>query len=141
MKQSVRKEYLAALGIETWALRSSPKSAQVGPPAPAPAPPLCVSVPSTPATAVAGAQREDGADWAELRARVAACTRCSLSATRTQTVFGVGNLRTEWLIVGEAPGAEETGEASPSSAGPGSSSTRCFARSDWPASRCTSPIS
>jgi uracil-DNA glycosylase len=113
MKQSARKEYLAALGIETWALRSSPKAAQVGSPPAEPAPSLRVSVPSTPATARLGAQREDGADWAELRARVAACTRCSLSATRTQTVFGVGNLEAEWLIVGEAPGAEEDRRGEP----------------------------
>ena len=45
--------------------------------------------------------------------RVAACTRCSLSATRTQTVFGVGNLEAEWLIVGEAPGAEEDRRGEP----------------------------
>ena len=49
----------------------------------------------------------------QLRARVAACTRCSLSATRTQTVFGVGNPQAEWLIVGEAPGAEEDRQGEP----------------------------
>jgi DNA polymerase len=59
------------------------------------------------------AAREAGVDWPELRARVAACTRCSLSATRTQTVFGVGNQRAEWLVVGEAPGAEEDRQGEP----------------------------
>ncbi len=44
---------------------------------------------------------------------MAACTRCSLSATRTQTVFGVGNQRAEWLVVGEAPGAEEDRQGEP----------------------------
>ena len=57
--------------------------------------------------------REAGADWQELRARVAACTRCTLCSTRTQTVFGVGNQRAEWLIVGEAPGAEEDRQGEP----------------------------
>ncbi len=52
-------------------------------------------------------------DWSELRARVAACTRCGLSATRTQTVFGVGNLHADWLIVGEAPGADEDRKGEP----------------------------
>jgi DNA polymerase len=58
------------------------------------------------------AAREAGIDWPELRARVAACRRCALCNTRTQTVFGVGSETAEWLIVGEAPGAEEdrTGE-------------------------------
>jgi DNA polymerase len=36
-----------------------------------------------------------------------------LSATRTQTVFGVGNPKAEWLIVGEAPGAEEDRRGEP----------------------------
>jgi DNA polymerase len=36
-----------------------------------------------------------------------------LSATRTQTVFGVGNLHADWLIVGEAPGADEDRKGEP----------------------------
>ena len=63
--------------------------------------------------AVGRRRPERGADWDELRARVAACTRCSLSATRTQTVFGVGNPHADWLIVGEAPGAEEDRRGEP----------------------------
>ncbi|MFI4891223.1 MAG: uracil-DNA glycosylase family protein [Steroidobacterales bacterium] len=51
--------------------------------------------------------------WAALRSRVAACTRCALCATRTQTVFGVGNTAAQWLIVGEAPGADEDREGEP----------------------------
>jgi DNA polymerase len=46
-------------------------------------------------------------DWEELTAAVRACTACGLCATRTQTVFGVGNRRAEWLVIGEAPGADE----------------------------------
>ncbi|HUQ71645.1 MAG TPA: uracil-DNA glycosylase [Planctomycetaceae bacterium] len=45
---------------------------------------------------------------AELQARVAVCTRCQeLAATRTQTVFGVGNPNARLLFIGEAPGADE----------------------------------
>jgi uracil-DNA glycosylase family 4 len=57
--------------------------------------------------------REAAYDWVQLRERVAACTRCGLSATRTQTVFGVGNPTAEWLVVGEAPGAEEDRQGEP----------------------------
>lgn len=46
-------------------------------------------------------------DWAQLKAKVAGCTDCKLRAGCTQTVFGVGDERAEWLLVGEAPGAEE----------------------------------
>jgi DNA polymerase len=46
-------------------------------------------------------------DWEELRATVAGCTRCPLHQHRTQTVFGVGDRDADWMIIGEAPGAEE----------------------------------
>ena len=46
-------------------------------------------------------------DWAELKATVRDCTACGLRAGCTQTVFGVGDEAADWLLVGEAPGAEE----------------------------------
>jgi uracil-DNA glycosylase family 4 len=46
-------------------------------------------------------------NWEDLKRAVSNCTACGLHATRTQTVFGVGDERAEWLLVGEAPGAEE----------------------------------
>ncbi|MBI5908682.1 MAG: uracil-DNA glycosylase [Betaproteobacteria bacterium] len=51
--------------------------------------------------------------WAELKAAVAACTACGLRKTCTQTVFGVGDERADWLLVGEAPGAEEDARGEP----------------------------
>lgn len=51
--------------------------------------------------------------WPELKAAVAACQACTLHKTRTQTVFGVGDERAEWLLVGEAPGAEEDARGEP----------------------------
>jgi uracil-DNA glycosylase family 4 len=45
--------------------------------------------------------------WIELKQAVPACTACTLHKTRTQTVFGVGDENADWLLVGEAPGAEE----------------------------------
>jgi uracil-DNA glycosylase len=111
MKPSARREYLAALGIETWVLRSAPVPAEHAGPAVMPRP-VPREEPAAPRSEPP-APREEGGDWAPLRARVAACTRCSLSATRTQTVFGVGNLEAEWLIVGEAPGAEEDRRGEP----------------------------
>lgn len=46
-------------------------------------------------------------DWQALQSCVKDCQACNLAATRTQTVFGVGDPNAEWLIVGEAPGAQE----------------------------------
>lgn len=46
-------------------------------------------------------------DWPALRAAVAECRACALCERRTQTVFGVGNPRAHWMVVGEAPGEQE----------------------------------
>ena len=45
--------------------------------------------------------------WIPLRAAVSGCTKCALHQTRTQTVFGVGDENADWMLIGEAPGAEE----------------------------------
>jgi len=45
--------------------------------------------------------------WIELKQAVPACTACGLHKTRKQAVLGVGDERADWLLIGEAPGAEE----------------------------------
>jgi len=52
-------------------------------------------------------------DWPELRAAVTSCTACKLCQARKQTVFGVGNTRAHWMIVGEAPGEQEDLQGEP----------------------------
>jgi DNA polymerase len=52
-------------------------------------------------------------NWDELADAVARCTKCKLSATRTQGVLGVGDRNADWLIVGEAPGADEDAQGEP----------------------------
>lgn len=52
-------------------------------------------------------------DWRALGETVATCTACGLCATRTRTVFGVGNPTADWMLVGEAPGAEEDRRGEP----------------------------
>lgn len=42
-----------------------------------------------------------------LRACISSCIKCGLHQSRTQTVFGTGNLNADVLFIGEAPGAEE----------------------------------
>jgi DNA polymerase len=51
--------------------------------------------------------------WESLRSEVLACTRCPLHGSRTQGVFGVGSREAQWLVVGEAPGAEEDRRGEP----------------------------
>jgi uracil-DNA glycosylase family 4 len=65
-----------------WRLRNKPASAPVAP-------------------------AQAGAQWIELKQAVPACTACGLHKTRTQTVFGVGDENADWMLIGEAPGAEE----------------------------------
>lgn len=43
----------------------------------------------------------------ELNGEVAACRRCALAETRTNTVFGSGNPGARLVFVGEAPGRDE----------------------------------
>ena len=52
-------------------------------------------------------------EWPELKAVVPSCTACGLHKSRTQTVFGVGDENADWLLVGEAPGAEEDQKGEP----------------------------
>ena len=89
-----RRAYLEALGIDVWVPRGQADPAAGLDVAPLPE-----------ASAKPG--------WAELRDTVAACTRCALHQGRTQTVFGVGNQDADWMIIGEAPGAEEDRRGEP----------------------------
>jgi DNA polymerase len=49
----------------------------------------------------------------KLRAECLACTRCALSETRTQVVFGTGDIKSEVLFIGEGPGSEEDKRGEP----------------------------
>jgi uracil-DNA glycosylase len=51
---------------------------------------------------------------APIQARVSVCVKCPhLAASRTQTVFGVGNPDAELMFIGEAPGADEDARGEP----------------------------
>ena len=94
-----RNAYLQAMGIQVWI----PRGQGDGGESPRPV------VPVAPAE-----ERGSAAHiWADLEARVAGCTRCDLHASRTQTVFGTGNREADWLIIGEAPGADEDRQGEP----------------------------
>jgi uracil-DNA glycosylase len=102
MESATRREYLAALGIDLWVPRVAPAAAAALPPAA----PAQAAVP-------AAAPADAAAAWEALRHEVRACTRCALHTTRTQGVLGVGPWRCDWLVIGEAPGAEEDRRGEP----------------------------
>ncbi|MDQ5910162.1 MAG: Type-4 uracil-DNA glycosylase [Pseudomonadota bacterium] len=67
----------------------------------------------SPPPAISRAARITRMDWAELMAEAHQCQACGLCTTRTQVVFGVGNRQAEWLVIGEAPGADEDQQGEP----------------------------
>jgi DNA polymerase len=71
------------------------------------------AVPPSPVDTGDRAARIGRMDWVDLKAAVTACTACGLRKTCTQTVFGVGDEQADWLLVGEAPGAEEDARGEP----------------------------
>ena len=93
-----------------------PEPAKTAPPRPAPRRP-------PPVPGLAGGAKVDLADdraarilkmaWPELKSAVKSCEACGLRKTCTQTVFGVGDEQADWLLVGEAPGAEEDQRGEP----------------------------
>lgn len=72
--------------------------------------------PTRPVPAVVLGTRPAGVesmDWDALRSAVASCEACTLCKTRTQTVFGVGDQQTDWMVIGEAPGEQEDRQGVP----------------------------
>ena len=61
----------------------------------------------------AGSEGEFALDWEALRRKVAECRLCGLHEGRTQTVFGVGDVNADLMLIGEAPGAEEDRRGEP----------------------------
>jgi uracil-DNA glycosylase len=119
-----RNRYLEAIGVDVWVRRDEasvdlqnaqqpmqPETAEVGEPTqPVPA----RSVPAPVARALPEPVSGDvGARWDALRTEVLSCTKCLLHKTRTQGVLGVGPQRTDWMVIGEAPGAEEDRKGEP----------------------------
>jgi DNA polymerase len=52
-------------------------------------------------------------DWAGLQAAAAVCEACGLCAQRTHSVVGMGSAQAQWLVVGDAPGTEESASGQP----------------------------
>lgn len=89
-----RRAYLEAMDIDVWVSRSEAYAQAV----------TDVEIPD---------DHGDPLDWEGLRECVSSCVRCELSQSRTQTVFGVGNRNADWMLIGEAPGADEDRRGEP----------------------------
>jgi len=98
MNEDKRLYYLEQMGIQTWVSNlpmAEPKEVQ--------------EIVQTKAVQknLNAEQLYSASSLDELKQTVANCTQCELHRTRTQTVFGVGHPAADWLIIGEAPGADE----------------------------------
>jgi uracil-DNA glycosylase family 4 len=87
-----RLTYLDALGIDVWRARGEAEP---------------IEEPEVAVDAVISG------GWDEIRSAVSGCTKCALHRTRTKTVFGIGAESADWMIIGEAPGAEEDRRGEP----------------------------
>ena len=115
MNAGRRQQYLDAMGITRYVLRDEPAAAGDGQIVNEAEPPSAEHQ-EMPAVEVQPQQPEEKGGkeaWDALKAEVAACTACELHASRTRTVFGVGNESAELMIVGEAPGADEDRQGEP----------------------------
>ena len=84
---------LDAMGITVWTARTR-----------------LAGVPALPAGPVLPELTDD---WQLLEAQALVCTKCDLHQTRTRVVFGVGDRRARWMVIGEAPGADEDRQGEP----------------------------
>ncbi len=66
-----------------------------------------------PVTAPQSDGNPDQQGWETLRNEVLNCYQCSLAKLRRHVVFGAGDRRARWMLVGEAPGAQEDKEGLP----------------------------
>ena len=109
---------LAAMGLRLWPVRGPASAASVAEiaeavendetaAAHAPVPQRGPTLAAAPLPAL------HALDWHGLRDRVAACRACALCESRSQTVFGTGHPQAHWLVVGEAPGADEDEQGEP----------------------------
>jgi uracil-DNA glycosylase len=100
---------LDAMNIRVW---QAPAQALAAPAAPAPTH-ADADADAAPVQRGPRAVGVESMDWPALREAVAQCTACKLCEGRRQTVFGVGNPRAHWMIVGEAPGEQEDRQGEP----------------------------
>lgn len=125
----VQREVLASLAVPVRppaAKMPAPKPAAPMPPppvapvvtAPRPAPvelalPAVGDTGSTPVVAPLSREAKEQA-MADLRARALVCQKCPhLAAARRNVVFGVGDIHSPLMFVGEAPGADEDEQGEP----------------------------
>ena len=105
------------MGIEPYVLRSSIQvPEQVAPPAENQAEVAMQAKPDIVQATAPPPQPDDIptiSQWQSVELEVINCKKCILHQTRTQTVFGVGDKKAQWMFIGEAPGLDEDRKGEP----------------------------
>lgn len=95
-----QRQYLHLMGIDVWLDRDSMADQEI-------------SLGEGMIAPLGSGDAPEEAIWKKLREEVSTCRKCELHQGRTQTVFGVGDIHAEWMLIGEAPGAEEDRQGEP----------------------------
>lgn len=112
---SRKTQYLKAMGIPVWSARRELPGERKSHNFPVAEVDLDTAVIETDSPLALRGSKDvrDDATWYRLQQEVTSCTACDLHQTRTNTVFGVGNLKTDLMIIGEAPGQDEDRQGEP----------------------------
>lgn len=116
MDKAVQQQYLQAMEIQAWELRDVVPDTGGGKQDPGVNPDAGRGAGGTGNGAEAARQSQQDVSamgWEALQECVSRCAMCDLHASRTQTVFGVGDRQARLMIIGEAPGAEEDRQGEP----------------------------
>lgn len=99
-----RRQMLDAMGIQYWVRRDLPAKQHVE---------VITEHESRQEPTPEQSMPQSPADWDLLQLAVKKCSKCSLSQSRQNTVFGVGDQNARVMVIGEAPGEEEDRQGSP----------------------------
>ncbi|CAJ2375978.1 MAG: Type-4 uracil-DNA glycosylase [Arenicellales bacterium IbO2] len=104
----MQRQTLRRMGVEVWQRRDAPREvapvAEESSAAPAQPVPAKDAAPAPVQSAPADSPQSN---LARIGEEVAACQKCELHKSRTNTVFGCGDARADWMFIGEAPGQNE----------------------------------
>lgn len=123
-----RRAYLKAMGIDIWLERTAPNAYNLSATKPVAAIPVedithkPVEINNNPAeilsknkppSLVKPLLSVNSLDWQGLRKQVSECSECTLSESRTQTVFGSGNQQASLMLISDAPDQNEDAQGEP----------------------------
>ena len=117
LPEDIRLQYLKDMGIQSWSLKF-PSAIESEIPSLDIHESQLVEPASVEAREIATELKSVSTDissfgWEQLQQAVSQCQLCELHATRTRTVFGVGNPNADLMIIGDAPEDEDDRQGEP----------------------------